>query len=391
MCQLDRLIKCRNRAKLQESLGSLPSTLDKTYDLILCAISEEDSVYAIRALRWLAISARPLYLDELAEVVAINTDRESSFEDDEVLEDPSDILDICSSLVSATKENSWSKRQVVVLAHYSIKEYLLSTRCLQGPATRFSMLDATCHDIVARSCLIYLLRWQCIDTTNKGSPRHIKLARYSAEFWISHAQMAGEETDMLDRLIMELFSTADNAFANWIRVYNMDSRYPRSAGPYTSAPTPSPLYYAARFGLTKIVKMLLQSEVNVNAQGGRYGSALLGATRASHTSVMRLLIEGGAKIDLPDHSGRTPLSLAAEMGFEAGVELLLSKGADLERSDCSGRTPLSWAADTHWHERSTTLLLENGASTTSRDNFMGWTPYTWYLDAGNTGHSNRKG
>ncbi|KAJ4986108.1 pfs domain-containing protein [Stagonosporopsis vannaccii] len=361
VCQLDTLAKCRNRAMLRRSLASLPSTLDNTYDRILSAISEEDSVYAIRALRWLAVSTRPLYLKEIAEVVAIDTDREPAFEHEEVLEDPSDILDICSSLVSVTKENTLSKKRVIVLAHYSVKEYLLSTRCLQ----------------VARSCLAYLLRWQCIDTSSKRSPGDVKLARYAAEFWISHARMAGQDTEVLDQLIMELLTEAGNAFTNWIRVYDIDSGRPRSAD--SLAPIASPLYYAACFGLIRIVKMLLQrGEADINAQGGRYGSALHCATGARHTSIMHVLVEGGANVDLPDLCGRTPLSLAAEMGYEAGVELLLSKGADMEKKDSRGRTPLSWAAGTHWHSRSTSLLLENGASTTSRDHIQHWTPSMWH-------------
>jgi hypothetical protein len=100
-----------------------------TYDRILCAISEEDSEYAIRVLRWLAVSARPLHLEEVAEIVAIDIDREPVFEPDEILEDPLDILSICSSLISITLQETPPFQQVVVLAHYSVKEYLVSVSC----------------------------------------------------------------------------------------------------------------------------------------------------------------------------------------------------------------------------------------------------------------------
>jgi hypothetical protein len=74
VCQLGTLGKCRNRLMLRNSLAGLPSTLDETYNRILCAIDKEDSQYAIRILRWLAFSSRPL-LVEAAEIVAIDINR----------------------------------------------------------------------------------------------------------------------------------------------------------------------------------------------------------------------------------------------------------------------------------------------------------------------------
>lgn len=147
-CQLDILGRCRNRAMLRKSLERLPSTLDQTYDHILCTIPKEDSEYAIRILRWLTFSARPLSLDEIAEALAIDIARDPTFERDEVLEDPLDVLSICPSFLVVTMQEGldfrWHTREVVVFAHYSIKEYLLSERIFEGPAARYGMQIATC-------------------------------------------------------------------------------------------------------------------------------------------------------------------------------------------------------------------------------------------------------
>ena len=102
VCQMDTLGKCRNRLTLRKSLATLPPTLDETYDRILCAIDKEDSEYAIRILRWLTCSCRPLRVEEIAEVVAIDVERNPAFNSEEVLEDPSEVLSICSSLVTIT-------------------------------------------------------------------------------------------------------------------------------------------------------------------------------------------------------------------------------------------------------------------------------------------------
>jgi hypothetical protein len=87
---------------LRSSLATLPRTLDQTYDRILCAIDEEYSEYAMRILQWLTFSARPLSVEEIAEVVAIDVARDPAFDRDEILEDPLDTLYIYSSLVTIT-------------------------------------------------------------------------------------------------------------------------------------------------------------------------------------------------------------------------------------------------------------------------------------------------
>jgi hypothetical protein len=38
-----------------------------------------------------------------------------------------------------------------------------------------------------------------------------------------------------------------------------------------------PLYYAACFGMSKVVEEILQQSVDVNVQGGNYGNALQAA------------------------------------------------------------------------------------------------------------------
>jgi ankyrin repeat protein len=151
----------------------------------------------------------------------------------------------------------------------------------------------------------------------------------------------------------------------------------------------SALHVASENGHEKIVQMLLAGHgINPDLKDPNESTPLVRATAAGHTSILHLLIEAGANINPQDRFGRTPLSLAAGRGYEVGVELLLSKGADVERKDREGRTALSRAADRHWHARSTSLLLENGAKTTSRDNLLNWTPSMWYVNAEVISHGN---
>ena len=52
----------------------LPDTLDATYERVLKDINKPNQKYAIRLLHCLTVAIRPLYVDELAEVLAIDFD-----------------------------------------------------------------------------------------------------------------------------------------------------------------------------------------------------------------------------------------------------------------------------------------------------------------------------
>jgi hypothetical protein len=75
-------------------------------------------------LLWLAFSDRPLAVDKVAEVIAIDVARDPAFDREEVLEDPLEALDICSSLVTIKTDDSNRRleltRQVAVLAPYML-------------------------------------------------------------------------------------------------------------------------------------------------------------------------------------------------------------------------------------------------------------------------------
>lgn len=101
-CQLSEIRKCMKLSSLEKTLGALPTTLDATYDRILTNIDEEYVDDAIRVLQWLAFSARPMTVDEVAETLSICLDDDPRFDPDRRLKDPSDILVICSSLVTVS-------------------------------------------------------------------------------------------------------------------------------------------------------------------------------------------------------------------------------------------------------------------------------------------------
>ena len=102
VCQLDTLRKCIKPSALRKALASLPKTLDETYERILSNIDETHAEDAFKVLQWLAFSARPLELQEVAEATAITLDDLPRFDPEDRLRHPTDILAICSSLISVS-------------------------------------------------------------------------------------------------------------------------------------------------------------------------------------------------------------------------------------------------------------------------------------------------
>jgi hypothetical protein len=270
-------------------------------------------------------------------VIAIDPERDPPFDSDEILEDTSDLLSICSSLVSiatttkptssSTNSHSGSSQKVVALAHYSVKEYLILERSRKGPAARFSMQAAICNEFLAKSCLGYLLQFGESNPISNKNVGDFKLSRYSARFWITHAQSVSLKAISLNRLIIKLFSTETDAYLSWIRLYDPDRH---SDEPYLERKLetiPTPLYYASLSGLSTIVELLLGKGADVNVQGGRYGNALQAASYKGHSAIVELLLGKGADVNAHGGYYGNALQAASERGLSTIVELLVGKGA----------------------------------------------------------------
>lgn len=99
--------------------------------------------------------------------------------------------------------------------------------------------------------------------------RESKLARYSAKFWIRHAQAAGQGAEALNRLIMELFLLRGSAHLNSVRIHDVDLPSKGTDITRTINEVSSPLYYASLCGFTEIVELLINATgAEVNTQGG---------------------------------------------------------------------------------------------------------------------------
>ena len=117
-----------------------------------------------RVLKWLAFSEQGMWLEEVSEVFTIDLDNEAlPFYDSELkMISPEIVKDICSSLVVLTETeyhggNQTRPRSVQLqLAHFTVKEFLLSNRLRDHTRTsisRFKISEEDSHKTIALCCM----------------------------------------------------------------------------------------------------------------------------------------------------------------------------------------------------------------------------------------------
>ena len=73
-CQLEMLRNCLPQ-NVRRVLKELPKSLDETYERMLKEIGQVNPRQAYRLLQCLTVATRPLHVEELAEVLALDFDR----------------------------------------------------------------------------------------------------------------------------------------------------------------------------------------------------------------------------------------------------------------------------------------------------------------------------
>ena len=374
-CQLDVLAECSNLSGLRKALHSLPTTLEETYDRILRCIRRESRSDVVRLLQWLALSARPLTLLEMAEVFAIDRDKHR-FDPDRRPRKPRAILGVCSSLVKVSYTDDYGTVSVcefgtLSLAHLSVKEYLISEQIRNSPLSYYHLDEKLANSAISYDCLLYLLQFDAVDCLCKEGEASISFGRYAAEFWISHARSDdGLIQNNVQELVSRLLSSSDVHFNNWITLFNVDKGH-SSGSLETSYDVPSPLYYASLLGLGQIAnELVLSSSADVNIAEGSYGSALGSASAFGHKEVVQMLLENGADVNIAEGDYGSALASASAGGHKEVVQMLLENGADVNIARGLYGSALA-SASARGHKEVVQMLLENGADVNIAKRYYG--------------------
>ena len=336
-CQLERLRHCLPPS-VRGILDDLPETLDETYKRVLKDINKANQKHAIRLLHCLTVAIRPLRVDELAEVLAIDFD--AARQDGIPKLNPNwrwtdhhqAVLSTCSSLIAIVGDEEC---QVVQFSHFSVKEYLISDRLASanGDVSHYHIIPESAHTILAQACLGILFRFD--DHVDKDTANDIPLAKYAANHWVDHAQFKGVSSRIRDA--MEYFFDADKPhFTAWHEVHDIDGGWP----PFTPGfvPRGGPLYYASLCGFYDLANYLIvKHPAHVNARGGTMTSPLGAALFGKHLQVADLLYDHGANVGVRGSMRWTLLHFASSETFLVdSVRWLLNHGADANAQDIDG-------------------------------------------------------
>ena len=352
----------------------MPESLDETYERVLKDIKKQNRGHACRLLQCLAVAIRPLRVEELAEVLAVDFDDAEGvpklkpdwrWEDHEQA-----LLTSCSSLIAIVKTDD---SRVVQFSHFSVKEFLTSARLAisSGDVSRYYIDLEPAHTILAQACMSILLQSED-RVEEKDIGKSSPLAEYAARYWVTHAQFK-EVSSCLRKAMGYLFDRDKPYFAAWLQLHNIDSK-PEVLSPlclftWGSEPGDSPLYYAALCGFQDLVKdLVIRYPQDVNARSGCYVTPLVAALVGGHSQTAKCLCDNGAHLNIPGDCQRTPLHSAAWFGDFEMVQILLDYKADINVRNEYNWTPLHGASQAFLssgnhprHPDVARLLLERGA------------------------------
>ena len=377
-CHLDQLKLCKKRKDLKEKLHDLPKDLDQTYERIMDSIDDDYKDLAIMALTWLCHSVRPLTLDEIAEAAVIDTTKE--FDTEERLVVSTALLEIMGSLVtmisvSTTKQfpemfkEGETQTSCMQLAHFTVKEYLFSTRLLDTNLHRFHLTSDSAEISLALGCVQYIrtlgtLRRSLDQEANSSYPLFI----YSCRYFSWHLRRVPENRlSDINTAVVEFVQSRDATSILW---------------PDTSVN--GRLIFAARYGLVAGVRALLDEGADVNKQciieeaGEEPVTALVLAVQHVHANIVAILLENGANSNAtlgtmpvlhialgdvanPDAPGETRQSVESSLDI---MRLLLKHRADPNSLGYEGETTLGNVL----HQRNykaVELLLDHGTDPNS--------------------------
>jgi len=365
-CQLETLRRSLPSA-IRHTLDHLPESLDETYDRILKGIPRERHEYAQYLLQCVAESIRPLRVEELGDILAIEFDAGElpRYHVDWRPDNPEEeVLSICSSLITIVDMDG---SRVVRFSHFSVKEYLTSERLANAgkDLSRYHILPDSAHTILAKASLSVLLALD--GQADKDTMKNFPLAIYAARYWVDHAHLHDVSSRVKDGTNC-LFDPEKPYFETWVWIHDID--HPFREMMFAAHPLPpegTPLYYATLCGFRDLVEHLIVTRPwDINTRGGYHCTPLHAAVVKGNVDIVTLLLEHGADVATWNWGNWSPLYEAARRGRLDVIRLLLYHDTDVNFRDDWQRTPL-FVASQEGELEVARALLQHGAAVDSRD------------------------
>lgn len=215
-CQLQTLRGCPSRTDLRETLKHLPESLDKTYERILRRVPQKYCHYTLRVLQWLCIADEPVRMDSVMDLFSVKFGHgvDSHFDSDARFNSPEKVLGLCPGFIIGTTKYDWNWHlgkkiglQCFQIAHYSVKEYLLSDRVPRppDPISMFTVDRRLANLAMAKTCLVFALHGH----HNYEHPKYLNISRDESPrlsihawfMWPAFFRNAKEEPQLIDLAI----------------------------------------------------------------------------------------------------------------------------------------------------------------------------------------------
>ena len=321
-----------------------------------------------RLLQCLCVAARPLRVEELAEILTLDFDRTKGatpkiYENWRWKDPEQAVLFLCDTLIMVVDTGH---SRVVQFSHISVKQFLTSDRLARSPDRRifrFHIDLEAAHTTLTQACLATLLQFDG-GSSNDQFERNFPLARYASQYWVEHAQFEMVSLQIEDG-IRRLFDPTKPYFSAWLRLYNIDDHWNQFGNAWVARG--SPLYYASLCGFRDLADSIIKGHPEqVNATGGRLHSPLAAALCKGHFHVAELLLQHGASVDVTDHNNQTLLQAASVDGRSEVARWLLERGAD-PNSQQNDHVPPIHLATVNGHAGVIQTLLEHGVDIHSTD------------------------
>ena len=336
-------IKSLPLSQVFEHLDWLPRELNLLYDSLVTKIEESrtrDDISELRqVLSILAVQRESMHISVLAEAVQGL---------------PSRILSVLAPLVS-------NNNGYVTLAHMSVKDYIVNTGIHKQSGLIPVHVNKANADLAQR-CVAAIYR----NLTAKAQPGDMEeighsFTGYAAKNWMIHFLHAQALVDEeLTELAMGLFRTDESPVSRWLILYEQ-----ATAEELPRHNIFGPLFGSAYFGLTRIVKKVLEVGCDINAVDSDAKTPLHWACERGHLDVASLLIHSGANISSQCSDGRTGMHLAVQKNRVPLVKQLLAEGISPNSAAFDGRTALHLAVEAN-NTEIVHILLDAGADATER-------------------------